>query len=206
MSDYNAEVIQYLKRKENGDYTVPLVWLGFEPCFIEAIRGSSLNNLEEQLVFGTDICSEEYLDEEQNRIIETHYCQTDNVAEVPNHYKIKTTIYKEPETEGDEFVFRGNKLVISESVGVAFGDGSSEYPNENKIYLLNSNYFQIDDENNSLKSYPNVNYITQKDELIYIQSDMKELIVAIKYSLEKYTKDGKKIIYTYIDNKKLKGE
>ena len=202
MSDYNAEVIQYLKKKEKGDYTVPLVWLGFDLCFIEAIRNSSLNNLEEQLIFGTDIYVKEYLDEEQNQITETHYCKTDNVEEIPNHYVIKTTVFKEPETEGDEFIFKGNKLVASESVGVIFGDSSSsEYPDENKLYLLNSDYFQIDDENNKIKSYPDVNYITQKNELIYIQSDMSELLIAIKYSLERYTKDNKKIIYTYIENK-----
>lgn len=206
MSDY--KVIQFLKEKVNGDLTSPIVWLGFEQYFIEAIRNSSLNNLEEQLIFGTDCYTREYLDENENKIIEKHYCQTDNVDEIPDHYKIVTTIYKNPETKGDEFIFDENKLVIGEKVGVAFGQEGSDYPNENAIYLLNDNLFKINDENNSIESYPNVSFITQKDELIYVRPDLTELLVAIKYSLIKYNKDNSKITYIYIENKlkELEGE
>lgn len=201
-NNYNAEVIRYLKQKQ-GDMKVPLVWLGFEPCFIEAIKNSSLNNLEEQLVFGTDSCTKNYLDEDENDITEIHYCQTDNIDEVPNHYKIKITVYKNPMVDNDDFELKNDYLKMNEKLGVTFG-GSSQYPDQDGLYLLNDKIFKIDN-NGDLESYPDANFITQKDELIYVDSELKESSIAIKYSLIKYTKDNRKITSIYIENK-LKGE
>ena len=201
-NSYNTEVIKYLKQKQ-GDMKVPLVWLGFEPYFIEAISNSSLNNLEEQLVFGTDSCTLNYLDEEENDITEIHYCQTDDVNEVPNHYKIKITVYKNPMVDSDDFELKDDYLEMDEKLGVVFGEAGTEYPDINGLYLLDEKFFNIDN-NGDLGSYPDVNFIVQRNELIYIDSDFNEIPIAVKDSLVEYTKDNKKITSTYIKNK-LKG-
>ena len=69
---HEAEVIRYLKRKSSSGFESP-TYLGAEQRFVSALRNSSVNNLEEQYILGTDTYIETYVDAQGNKIVETSY-------------------------------------------------------------------------------------------------------------------------------------
>ena len=89
---YEAEVIRYLRRKSSSGFESP-TYLGAEQRFVSALRNSSVNNLEEQYILGTDTYSETYVDEYGNKIVETSYHINDAMHSVTDYYKIISTTY-----------------------------------------------------------------------------------------------------------------
>ena len=200
MSNYKGEVIKYLRRKEDGSLNSPISWLGAEQCFVGALRGSNLNNLEEQSLLGPDTYTLFYKDANDNEIIEKHYCATNtsSVADKKNYYKVISTIYKIPIPQGDSFLFNNDKLILGNSVGAQFGESGTDYSDVNGIYFSNNSIVEFD--GTKLKSYPNTRFIERMDELFFVRSDFSDLAVATKYTSTEYTMDGKKIVLEHIIN------
>ena len=89
---HEAEVIRYLRRKSSSGFESP-TYLGAEQRFVGALRNSSVNNLEEQYILGTDTYIETYVDAQGNKIVETSYHINDAIHSLTDYYKIISTTY-----------------------------------------------------------------------------------------------------------------
>ena len=199
-NDYTAEVLRYIRRKGASGFE-PVTWLGSEQRFVGALRNSGINNLEEQYVLGTDTYTVTYKDENDNDIIEKSYCVTpsNSLEGVTDYYKVISTIYNNPDPNED-YKFEGDSLVFSNKMNdVAFGDGSSDYPSLESLYLLNNSTFKFIGD--TLDIVPSTFTTIRKDELYYIQSDGTELLVLTKLTGEIFSRsDNKKIVREKIIN------
>ena len=189
-TEHEAEVIRYLRRKSSSGFESP-TYLGAEQRFVGALRNSSVNNLEEQYILGTDTYSETYVDEQGNKIIETSYHINDTMHSVTDYYKIISTIY----TNGiinEDFFFDNDSLKLPND-SVLFGDGSTSYPNENELYGESNKIFAID--NSEMKIYPSSYTTIKKEELHYISNNgATDLLVLTKTTGKRYEDDGKREI------------
>ena len=189
---HEAEVIRYLRRKSSSGFESP-TYLGAEQRFVSALRNSSVNNLEEQYILGTDTYSETYVDEQGNKIVETSYHINDTMHSVTDYYKIISTTY----TNGiinEDFFFDNDSLKLpNDSQVVLFGDGSTSHPNENELYGENNKTFAID--NSEMKIYPSSYTTIKKEELHYISNNgATDLLVLTKTTGKRYEDDGKREI------------
>lgn len=189
---HEAEVIRYLRRKSSSGFESP-TYLGAEQRFVSALRNSSVNNLEEQYILGTDTYSETYVDEQGNKIVETSYHINDAMHSVTDYYKIISITYSNG-TINEDFFFDNNSLKLpNDSQVVLFGDGSTLYPNENELYCESNKTFAID--NNEMKIYPSSYTTIKKEELHYISNNgATDLLVLTKIIGKKYEDDGKREI------------
>ena len=90
------EVLRYLRRKTEDGFIEPVSYFGSEQRFVSSLINSSVNNLEEQYVLGTDTYKETYIDSNVNLKIETSYhVNSDDHDHLTNYYKVVTTIYKD---------------------------------------------------------------------------------------------------------------
>ena len=187
---HEAEVIRYLRRKSSSGFESP-TYLGAEQRFVSALRNSSVNNLEEQYILGTDTYSETYIDEQGNKIVETSYHINDTMHSVTDYYKIISTTY----TNGiinEDFFFDNDSLKLPND-SVLFGDGSTSYPNENELYGESNKIFAID--NSEMKIYPSSYTTIKKEELHYISNNgATDLLVLTKIIGKRYEDDGKREI------------
>ena len=189
---HEAEVIRYLRRKSSSGFESP-TYLGAEQRFVSALRNSSVNNLEEQYILGTDTYSETYVDEQGNKIVETSYHINDTMHSVTDYYKIISTTY----TNGiinEDFFFDNDSLKLpNDSQVVLFGDGSTSHPNENELYGESNKIFAID--NSEMKIYPSSYTTIKKEELHYISNNgATDLLVLTKTTGKRYEDDGKREI------------
>lgn len=189
---YEAEVIRYLRRKSSSGFESP-TYLGAEQRFVGALRNSSVNNLEEQYILGTDTYSETYVDAQGNKVVETSYHINDAAHSITDYYKIISITYSNG-TINEDFFFDNNSLKLpNDSQVVLFGDGSTLYPNENELYGESSKTFAID--NSEMRIYPSSYTTIQKEELHYISNNgATDLLVLTKIIGKKYEDDGKREI------------
>ena len=189
---HEAEVIRYLKRKSSNSFESP-TYLGAEQRFVGALRNSSVNNLEEQYILGTDTYIETYVDAQGNKIVETSYHINDAIHSLTDYYKIISTTY----TNGiinEDFFFDNDSLKLpNDSQVVLFGDGSTSHPNENELYGESNKIFAID--NSEMKIYPSSYTTIKKEELHYISNNgATDLLVLTKIIGKRYEDDGKREI------------
>lgn len=189
---HEAEVIRYLRRKSSSGFESP-TYLGAEQRFVGALRNSSVNNLEEQYILGTDTYSEKYVDEQGNEVIETSYHINDAIHSVTDYYKIISITYRNGIINEDFFFDKNNLKLPNDSQNALFGDGSTDYPNENELYGESNKAFSID--NSEMKIYPSSYTTIKKEELHYISNNgATDLLVLTKITGRKYEDDGKREI------------
>lgn len=197
----SAEVIKYLRRKNsNGFDTVS--YFGAEQRFVSPIRNSSLNNLEEQFILGTDSYTEVYEDANENIIIEKNFYINNDAAgaEFTDYYKLISTIYKQ-EGEGIDPYYtasnidfiNGNKVLYGIAGDVVYGDITEIYLKETKARA----------ENNSVNITPDTAPVTLREDRLYFVHDDEatKTLVTTKQIIKDYdTIDNKMIIKEIINN------
>ena len=114
MADH--KIISELKYKNsNGNFESYM--LGPEQRYIGALRNGSVNNLEEQYLFGTDTYIETYQDLDDNEITEISY-HKNNVEhkDAKDYYKVKICVYKTPIPYGgiikNPYHFDGHSFIM----------------------------------------------------------------------------------------------
>ena len=189
---HEAEVIRYLRRKSSSGFESP-TYLGAEQRFVGALRNSSVNNLEEQYILGTDTYIETYVDAQGNKIVETSYHINDAIHSLTDYYKIISTTYTNGIINEDFFFDNDSLKLLNDSQVVLFGDGSTFYPNDNELYGESNKIFAID--NSEMKIYPSSYTTIKKEELHYISNNgATDLLVLTKTTGKRYEDDGKREI------------
>jgi hypothetical protein len=80
-----AEVIKQIKTKSNDSFSSP-IYLGAEQRFVGALRGSNVDNLEEQYIIGVDcVTKEEWDDTNHKHTITKEFRKSDQST---NYYKL----------------------------------------------------------------------------------------------------------------------
>ena len=198
---HDVEIIKYIREKDSSEssgFKSP-IYFGTKPRFISATRNSSLNNLEEQLIFGTDDYVVTYKDENDNTIIEQSF-RTNN--KFSDYYHMISTIYKDDTMYGD-VGFDGTDLDISEKLGVHFGGEASEYPDINAVYFPNDRFSIVDDPvfgpslfiGDPLGGYNRA----RDDELWWVKGDNDKIKVLTKSTGVKHL-GGSTLTYSRIEN------
>ena len=195
-SEYEADVVRYFRRKGNTGFDEPITFLGAEQRYVNALRNSSINNLEEQYVLGTDTYTEVYTDEDDNIVVEKsfHVNSDADPAIYSDYYKVVTTVYKDTISDKD-FYFSGNELIMPDDINkIIFGNGSVEYPELDTLYGVDPNLFDF--TGSTWDIYPSEFMIVRKDELFFI-TDSGAIIkpVLTKTISKKYIKDGAKVVF-----------
>lgn len=194
-SEYEADVVRYFRQKGSTGYE-PITFLGAEQRYVNALRNSGINNLEEQYILGTDTYTEVYSDEDDNIIIEKsfHINSNDESAIYSDYYKVKTTVYKDNISDRD-FYFSGNELIMPDDINkVIFGNGSVDYPDLDTLYGVDSSLFDFNDDEWDIYSAEFV--AVRKDELFFITNSGTTIKpVLTKTISKKYIKDGKKVVF-----------
>ena len=179
---HETQVIKYLKKKQNDDLDhSPITWLGSKPCFISPIRNSSLNNLEEQLILGTDNYLATYEDNDGNTHIEQSFCTVNLEKEdSTDYYRMESIIYATPEMYGD-VVFSKDGVEFAQNLNVIFGDPTRiPYTDVNSVYFINDR-FTFDESNNLIISDPLGGYIkTREDKLYFIKEGQQPALILTK--------------------------
>ena len=199
-NNYTAEVLRYLRRKGSTPFDEPITWLGAEQRFVGALRNSTVNNLEEQYVLGTDTYTVTYEDLDGNIIIEKSFCVTNaDLADASDYYKVITTIYNSESIKNDDYKFEGDGLYFANTnVDTVFGDGTLDYPDITAVYCLDPKTFAFDNEDFNIS--PSTFTVTRKDELYFVKQNEPDLLVLTKLTGFKYQIDGKKVVREQIIN------
>lgn len=196
-SEYESNVVRYFRKKGNGGFSEPITYLGAEQRYVNALRNSGVNNLEEQFVLGTDTYTEVYTDAEENIIVEKsfHVNSDSESAVYSDYYKVKTTVYKDTISDRD-FYFRGNELIMPDDINkIIFGNGSVDYPDLNTLYGVDSSLYRFGDDN-SLQIFSADFMIIRKDELFFITNNGATITpVLTKTISKKYIQEGDKVIF-----------
>ena len=194
----NMEVVKFFRRKTNNGYDAP-TYLGAEQRFVSGLRNSSVNNLEEQFLIGTDTYTEKYIDKDGNKVIETSYKINDGSQVNKGYYKIISIIY-ETGTENIDFFFDNDEVKFPRRDDeVTFGiAGNAKYPDVNALYgnigtdmsaVPPKKIETLTFEDNDLKIFPSSFTIIKKDELHFING-ANDLLVLTKTTERKYADNG----------------
>jgi len=134
-------IVKYVRRKNGPESYDSPINFGTKPCFVSPIRNSHLNNLEEQILLGTDDYMITKEDSDGNIIIEQNFCAANLEfnPETKNYYKMISTIYQDVEMYSD-VAFHGDALEFSDKLkdAVKFGDGIAPYDDETTVYFINT--------------------------------------------------------------------
>ena len=166
---YGTDVVRYFRKKGDSGFTEPPTYLGAEQRYVNALRNSGINNLEEQYILGTCTYTEMYTDSEENEIIEKsfHVNSNDSSPVYNNYYKLVSTIYKDPIVTGEDFYFDEDMLMLPDDPSkIVFGDGSLDYPDLDTLYGVDSNIFDF--ENNTFNIRSAEFSILRRDQLFFI--------------------------------------
>lgn len=185
-----AEVVRYFRRKNASGYDDP-TYLGAEQRFVNALRNSNVNNLEEQFVAGTDTYTEEYLDNYGNQIIVKNFCAVSaSPSDTTDYYKLVTTKYKSGGMTNSEYYYDGETFVMpNDTSQVTFGDGSAAHPSLTTVYGENREVFYITADG-VVQITPLSFAITQEDSLYFVRSGQPDLPVLTKMTGIKYISDS----------------
>jgi hypothetical protein len=177
-----ADVITYLNQKKGKTWTP--YYLGSSPNYIKALKNCSLNNLEEELLLGTDSYLETYEDDDGNTIINKFFCK--NVPIKKNCYKIESIVYKD-EVNHDKYYFEGSELIMKEPLKERFVDDT--------LVCDDLSIFNFDEEDGSLSILTDDSIATvRKDTLYYINNSEVANRIAMKETKKKYLVDGKIVL------------
>ena len=171
MAGYETDVVRYFRRKGSTGFDEPVTYLGAEQRFVNALRNSNDNNLEEQYLLGTDTYTEVYEDIDGNIIIEKsfHANSNDPAFVYTDYYKVITTVYKD-NIEDRDFYFDSNKVIMPDDVNkVIFGNGSVDYPDLNTLYGVDGDIFEF--VNSKMNIYSDEFVTVRKDELVFITNN-----------------------------------
>lgn len=190
MANYTAEVVRYLRRKNDGGFDAP-TYLGAEQRFVGALRNSSINNLEEQYILGTDTYTETYTDADGNEVVEKSYHINDAAHSLTGYYKLVTKNYKNG-IMNEDFFFDGNQMKLpNDTSEVIFGDGEELYPDIHEVYCVNETTFIEDGD--ILKVFPSSYTVIRTEDLYYITSNGTSTVHVLgKIVGRKYVDDGKR--------------
>lgn len=195
-NEYEADVVRYFRRKGSTGFTEPVTFLGAEQRYVNALRNSGINNLEEQYILGTDTYTEVYSDENENIIIEKsfHVNSDDESAIYSDYYKVKTTVYKDNIADRD-FYFSGNELIMPDDINkVIFGNGSVDYPELDTLYGVDPDLFEFNED--QWEIYSDEFAIVRKDELFFITDSGATIKPVLTKTISKrYIKDGGKVVF-----------
>ena len=196
---YDANVIRFLRQKTVDGFD-NITWLGAEQRFVAPARNSNLNNLEEQLILGTDTYTIEYTDGESgNTITTTCYCSVpsgDTLDEQTDYYKLVTTVYAEPQEVNDELYTSIGQNSFSMHYAqngahsVVAGGEDAQHPDSNALYYENSNDLRILNEEESPITGIKVGLSNQgfklykKSELFFVNQS-ETILIAEKHTLNK---------------------
>lgn len=187
-SKFEAEVVRYLRKKTNGDYTEAPTYLGSEQKFVGALRNSSDNNLEEQFLLGTDCLTTSWMDDGNNiHIRKEYYIQDtgDDDSQKLSSYVIDSIIYDKDALYNKDIFFIDDRLIADNIPDISFNS---------EILLLDNDvlYHYAAD---SLNIYPNAFVVTREDKLQFVDGSNTLIDVLTKYTGKKYSEDGK-FLYT----------
>jgi len=195
-ADYTNEVVKYLRHKNASGFD-SISWLGAEQRFVGGLRNSGVNNLEEQLILGTDTYTVTYEDEDENTIIEKYFCVTDTSPEdTTNYYKLVSKIFKEVQ-EQDDFTFGTDSFNVNVEDAFAFG-GSAQYPGANNLYGTNYHLSKVIEDD--LLINPGTAFTVREDKLYYVKENEPDLLVLTKTTSVKYTFEGQRVVHEKITN------
>ena len=180
-------VIYYLMQKNNdiNSSFSDCIYFGSKPQFISTIRGTSINNLEEQLLIGCDAITEEWIDENNNTHIIKKFCSDKKDSE---YYILETIIYN-PDEITVEYIIDNNILYIDNNLFMVEGNVLNINSDNSDIVVLQDDMLILNEKES----------ISKIDILKFISKDKSEKVV-IKKITTKEQKENKKIIKEHIVN------
>lgn len=168
-----AEVAKYFRKKTSSGFSESITYLGAQQRFVEALKNSNANNLEEQLLLGTDCDIESYEDNEGNFVQEKSFRKD---GALNDYYKIITTIYGD-DVYDRNYYYDENQLMVS-------GKQVSVDTANQEILLNDSNYFAfVEDQinitpfitHNNREFYYNGNIMVVLGEKIEVNESNQEI-------------------------------
>lgn len=210
-----AEVIKYLRRKSNnGDFDA-ISWIGAEQRFVNSLRNSGVDNLEEQYIVGTNTYTVEYIDSKGNEIIEKSFCtlkEGQTPEDIGGYYKLITTIFDKKNLQLRYYFNSENEaFVIPDKPEEIEIDKQSE-----TLKCKDKNIFEFTpvpgkEDVFTLSVTDNDFYTVQKEELYFVKTNKEQYKILTKEikiknvveTIENMVSVNKKItkeVITYADN------
>ena len=202
----NGNVIRYIKQKLNdGGFDSPL-YLGSETRFVSSMRGTNLNNLEEQLLIGCDTITEEWIDDDgntkiskkfQDSSISFGYYQLDSIIYAKENIIVNSDFFIDKDETDNSLVLYLPNNVSEQEISKELKGETIETVDYNIFYINNNETYSIND--NSLSVSPSNELLIRKDILYFISAESTKIIIE-KDTKQRYTAQGKKIIKEIIYN------
>lgn len=189
-NEYSAEVIKFLRQKVNDSFENSITYLGAEQRFVGALRNSSVNNLEEQLLIGTDTVTSLTTDEDGNILMEKSFYVKKEDSSESDYYKLESITYKNTTDETGAF-HNGELDLIAEEGNISFGGEDEEQINYTGARAsFGETFFNI--ETSPVDSVT----LLREEKLYFITSEGKKLLVLTKTIRRHFEEDGKKEVIT----------
>lgn len=201
----SGKVIRYIKQKlDDGGFDSPL-YLGSETRFVSSMRGTNLNNLEEQLLIGCDTITEEWIDEDGNTRISKKF-QDSSISF--GYYRLDSIIYSKENISSSDFFIEKDETneslvlylpddITEQEISSELRGETTETVNYNIFYANNIDTYAIG--NNTLSVSPSSGFLIRKDILYFISAEATSVVIE-KETTQGYTAQGKKILKEKIYN------
>jgi hypothetical protein len=148
--EMSSSVIRKLEQRTETGFGDP-IYLAPEQRFVGALRNSSVHNMEEQYILGTDTYTDYSLDENGNTLITKSFYQNNSL----DHYELESIIYKEDSI----FDIDGNALQLQDNFNNVLIDKSGDYSTTfvllrvDRLYYIKSNVKNFIWEKQTQKKY-----------------------------------------------------
>ena len=177
-------IVTQVRRKNTSGFDAPF-FIGSSAKYVTGVRGSNVNNIEENFLLGTDCITtkEELSNGTIHTIIEYRDDNTDS-----NYYILESYQY-----QSDDFIFDTHYFTSTGETFKIPNDASDNiYQNETLIGVdINAYSFSNDDE--TLVAVNNIPVACEQT-LKFVNDEGTLVIVARKYIYSKYYADGGKVI------------
>lgn len=197
------KVITFIRRKKADGFSEAPTYIGAKQRFVTAIRNSNLNNLEEQLLLGTDCVTETTYTGSVTTEEKSFYTDKNK----PYYKLITKTIQGGILEEREIYAEREILHLKKDDTLFIIGDGGGTYSDRESIYEINNELFDYNEGEEKLIIYPQ-NFITIKTEELFFVKDngQTQISVITKKTGQKLVDNGNKFILRETMQNHLKGE
>ena len=182
-------IITQMRRKNASGFDTPF-FIGSAAKYITGIRGTNVNNIEENMLIGVDCISTEEVLQGDVIHLTIEYRDEDTTK---NYYILDSYEYKE--YSSDKRYFSGEKLMLP------LDSNDNDYQDET-LLGIDLNTYSILDNNifNIINNEEPVSPIICEQTLKFVNNEGNTISVAKKTIYAKYTEDGKTIQKQVIQN------
>lgn len=195
----SANVIKSLQTKDNSGFSSPS-YLGTEQYFVSPLRGSSINNLEEQFVIGVDCITSSWIDEQGVKRTNKEFYNAD-VKNPKNYYVLEIYEYLAGSTTKTyiDYMPKGGDPEQGEILTLKIPNEKGHIGEEPNQFYFDSDVFKFNEDKSEVLINSD-DLLSSLEQLYFINNVNNKILVSEKRVFDYVDDEGKKITKEIITN------